>query len=454
MSIPTEELLLLTVDKVTEYYDSQESAVGTLVLYLISVPKANASADLFLYATLPSGLSMPLPSLTVITKISESAFQIHGDDKSTITVNLDLMTPFSGPPHDRPKEELKELVHAMDSIFTQFCLMAHLEERNSLVLVDSTDGHEVGVIDDIKFTEAANLKHDKSPVEIVLNQETGQAVVQPLSEETPALKPNKYENDTLITTANDFSKGMIYVSTKVSSGMDSTANWWVKHRPAAEKPVVFTDSTKKNFQTASKVTGKGAHYSHKAVGVVTDAAATLGAKLAPSRKPKDKTKSDDSKRGLLSRSFLAFSTVMDGVDASTQTIVKGAVSSSSRMLGHSYGSDAEQVAVDFGHSVNNCTMVYKDARGISRRAILKGIGMGAVKTTLGHGKAESKEELVTMAEHERRNSTADSRKSSVSSIASRPLPPPLPARPPLLPERPPLLPARPSQGSGSYYGQY
>lgn len=440
MSIPTEELLLLTVDKVTEYYDSQESALGSLVLYLISVPTAKGSDDLFLYATLPSGLSMPLPALTVITKISESGFQIHGDDKSTITVNLDLASPFSGPQNNnRTNEELKELVHAMESIFTQFCLMAHLEERESLVLVDSTDGHEVGVLDNIKFTEVANLKHDKSPVEIVLNQETGQAVVQPLSEETCALKPNKYENDTLLTTANDFSKGMIYVSGKVSSGMDSTATWWVKHRPAAEKPVVFKESTKKNFQTASKVTGKGAHYSHKAVGVVTDAAATLGAKLAPSRKPKDKTKSDDSKRGLLSRSLLAFSTVMDGVDASTQTMVKGAVSSSSRMLGHSYGSDAEQVAVDFGHSVNNCTMVYKDARGISRRAILKGIGIGAVKTTLGHRKGENKEELVTMAERERRNSAADSRKSSVSAIASRPLPPP--------------LPARPSQASGTYYGQ-
>ena len=405
-NIIPEERLLLTIEGVTETYpDSAESANGTLNLYLVSIPMApdgkkldEGTEDIYLHATLPSGLSIPLSGETTITKPSDTSFTIIGNSLSDVTVTLEFFAP--GSAAARNKELVDEDVDSLETIFTQFCLLAHKNESNSLVLVDYTDGHEIGSLHGMAITESSDLPHDKSPVEVVINQDNNQVLIQPITPppaESPSAVVHYDKNDYILSTASNLSNGMVFVSNKLSSGMESAANWWVKNRPASEKPLVFQESTKTNVQRMSKVTGTGAYYSRKAVVAVSDAAASLGQRLTSSRKSKEAnatTISDadadngitKAPKGVLNRSLIAFSTVMDGLDVATQSLVKGASSSTSKVIGHSYGPEAESLAANFGRSVTNCTMVYIDARGIYRKTIVKGVGRGVVNGILGHDK--------------------------------------------------------------------
>lgn len=443
MAETPEERLLLSLEGVTEHYENAREAVsGTLYLYLISIPGTDS---IFLHATLPSGLGVALPAMTVINKTSETGFQIVGNEWTTVTVNLDLLDPESGSSASRDKEAAIDEAGNLEVIFTQFCSFAHPKERGSLVLIDEANGQEVGTLENMKLTEAPGLKYDKTPVEIVVDQKTQQAMVQPFTgestEETPGVAMVQYDkNDAIISTASDFSKGLVFVSSKISSGMGSAASWWVSSRPAAETPTEVSETTKKNMKRANKVTATGAHYTHKAASAVADAAGNLGKKLAPSRSPRDK---DDGKRGILSRSLIAFSTVMDGLDTSTQTLLNGSTTSTTKVITHSYGQEAGELAGDFGRSLGNCAMVYIDARGISRKAIVKGVGMGMVKGTFGHDN-----KLVLVDQSDSQPGTGPSAPTSSTpspALSSTPSPAPsLPPRPPALPPRTPPIPPRPS----------
>ncbi|KAF5095534.1 hypothetical protein D0Z00_003109 [Geotrichum galactomycetum] len=392
--ITPEERLLLSIDNVTENYKTiGESAVGTLTLYLVSI----RDDQIFLHITLPSSQSYPLPAYTSIKRVGNLEFLITANEYFTTDVTLQVLS--------------LEDADTLEVIFKQFCSLPDLSEGSSLILVDNADGQEVASLSDFKITESSDLNYDKTPVEVVINQEKHEAIVRPA--ENPNDQPSQVilefdPNDKILATGAGLSRFLIYTSNVVSSGMESTADWWVKNRPASEKPLVFKDTTKRNLQIASKYTGTGAYYTHKAVKTVSGAASSLGQRLMSSKKdPRDPNKGP----GLFSRSLIAFSTVMDGIDTSTQTVIQGATSSSTRMIGHSYGKEAESLSADFGRSLKNCTMIYVDARGISRKAIVKGFGMGAIKGAFGKGDVVLKEKGST--------------------------PPKLPERPPQLPERPP-----------------
>lgn len=106
---------------------------------------------------------------------------------------------------------------------------------------------------------------------------------------------------------------------------------------------------------------------------------------------------------------------MDGIDESAQTVLQGATSSSTRMIGHSYGKEAENVSAEFGRSLKNCTMIYVDARGISRKAIVRGFGMGAIKGALGKGDVVLKEKEATPPKLPERLPSSNNSNSSIGS---------------------------------------
>jgi spartin len=53
---------------------------------------------------------------------------------------------------------------------------------------------------------------------------------------------------------------------------------------------------------------------------------------------------------------------------------------------HAYGAEAGQIAHRANHAVRNVGLVYIDARGVTRRAILKSVGKAAVRGRMNDGR--------------------------------------------------------------------
>lgn len=397
--IEPEERILLEVDNVTEFYENGESVQGVLKIYLIIVRED----EVFLHGTFPSKQSFPLPGFTQVERVENLMFKF--------SQGRFIERPFSIKLSDIEDADTLEVV------FKQFCSLPEASEHGTLRLIDQEDGQEVGSLSNFEITESDDILYDKSPVFVELDQATGHAYVSSADNDT--LTPQdgsdvilEYDgSDKILSAGAGISSLLIFATNKVSDGLESTADWWVKNRPAAEKPLVFTPKTKNNLQIASKYTGKSYYYTHKATKAISNKAASLGQKFVEKR-----DKNSSKSPGVFSRSMIAFSTVMDGLDQSTQRLLKAGTDSSSKMIGHSYGEEARHISAEFGRSIVNCTMVYVDARGVSRKAIVRGFGKGAVKGVFGSGNIVLKKKV-------------NDKGKTVSSNTVENYAPPLPSRP-------------------------
>lgn len=113
---------------------------------------------------------------------------------------------------------------------------------------------------------------------------------------------------------------------------------------------------------------------------------------------RDGKPNENYKPGLLNKSMMAFSTVADGIDYASRSLLQSGSSAATTMVGHRYGEDARNVAGGLAGGVKNVGLVYVDAAGVSRRAIVKSVAkVGHVYSIvelsaygqLGHGCRQS-----------------------------------------------------------------
>ena len=71
--------------------------------------------------------------------------------------------------------------------------------------------------------------------------------------------------------------------------------------------------------------------------------------------------------------MMAFSTVADGIDYASRSLLQSGSSAATTIVGHRYGEDAKNVAGGLAGGVKNVGLVYIDAAGVSRRAIIKSV---------------------------------------------------------------------------------
>ncbi|KAL9118787.1 MAG: hypothetical protein Q9187_004661 [Circinaria calcarea] len=86
----------------------------------------------------------------------------------------------------------------------------------------------------------------------------------------------------------------------------------------------------------------------------------------------------DYKPGLLNKSMIAFSTIADGIDQSARQLLASGSTAATTVVGHRYGSDARVVASELAGGVKNVGLVYIDAAGVSRKAVIKSVAKGMV----------------------------------------------------------------------------
>lgn len=127
-------------------------------------------------------------------------------------------------------------------------------------------------------------------------------------------------------------------------------------------------------------------------GTGTDAKTPPSGRSSPGAGPSSASPSSASastpsskKRPLLNRLLLAGEVVLTSLESTANTLIESGTSAASRTAGHRWGSEAGQAAHLLGGSVRNVAVVYIDARGIGRKALLKGTAKGFVKARLKNG---------------------------------------------------------------------
>ncbi|KAI1265565.1 Spc98 family-domain-containing protein [Xylariaceae sp. FL1019] len=265
-----------------------------------------------------------------------------------------------------------------------------------IVLIDEEDGSVIGELTDgFQVVESGVKPGSKDPVEITLPTEGNKLAVVPASTESIEELHPAYKKSFLVSKAAYASRLIITTSDLVSNAMASGSDNFVKNTKSANNPLTFQTTTHERVRRIGKFSGSVAEVSSKTVGQVTKVAQNLGAHLA-GRGQKDKTGSrgygpdgqplDTFKPGLLNKSLMAFSTVADGIEQASRSLLTSASSSATTVVTHRWGAEAGELSKHLGSSVKSVGLVYIDVTGVSRRAVIKAVGKGMVvgKVNIGN----------------------------------------------------------------------
>ncbi|KAL8846631.1 MAG: hypothetical protein Q9221_008290 [Calogaya cf. arnoldii] len=250
-----------------------------------------------------------------------------------------------------------------------------------IVLVDEDNGSVVGELGGgMNVVANSNVNPgSKLPVEISLPQEGegNQIYVNNASEEYLKMSRHPaYKDSTLVQNAATASRFIVTTTGYVANAMTTGADNFSKKTKPNPKPMTFTPTTQERIRKLNSVTGSAVQLSAKTVGQVSKYAQNMGATLA--RRGDGKKKGDNYKPGLLNKSMMAFSTIADGVDHASRTLLNSGSTAATQVVGHRYGPDAQNVAGSLAGGIKNVGLVYVDAAGVSRRAIVKSVAKGMV----------------------------------------------------------------------------
>ncbi|KAI8624527.1 senescence-associated protein-domain-containing protein [Xylariaceae sp. FL1651] len=267
-----------------------------------------------------------------------------------------------------------------------------------IVLIDEEDGSVIGELSEgFQVVDSGVKPGSKDPVEITLPTEGNQLSVIPASAESIEMELHPaYKKSFIVSKAAYASRLIITTSDLVSNAMQSGSDTFTKNTKAASKPMTFKPATHERVRRIGKFSGGVAEMSSKTVGQVSKVAQNLGAHLA-GRGYKDKIGKkgygpdgqplDNFKPGLLNKSLMAFSTVADGIDHATRSLLTSASSTATTMVTHRWGDEAGELSKHLGGSVKSVGLVYIDVTGVSRKAVIKAVGKGMVvgKVKVGNG---------------------------------------------------------------------
>ena len=359
--------------------DSKEYASTS---YSSSEKQGDSGAnDLILYLSIGQNeFDLPLPANTKIIPQGKSAYLIPSRDIPNALHRLDLSSSSS--------EDL-ETFEILLSQFTAYEERPSDVARKDLVLIDSEDGHIVGSLrqSNLIINEDPALSqvgYEKNPVFIDIA--TDPASQQNTITVTPAMDEYR-ANSSLVRAANIVSSGILYSSTAISKGINSSANWYINRRPTSELPVNFQPATLERVRKIHQLSNSAVAISAKATGFLAQAAHSLGAGVRQKI-------SGDEKRGkkpsLLNKSLIAFETIADSIDTSAKQLLGTSSAAATTVVRHRYGDQAADITHGLGSTVRNVGLVYVDARGVTRKALIK----GAAKGMLFKAKVGNRNEVI------------------------------------------------------------
>ncbi|PBP24354.1 protein SPG20 [Diplocarpon rosae] len=258
-----------------------------------------------------------------------------------------------------------------------------------IVLIDEENGSVVGELGEgFHVVEDSKMKPgSKDPVEIILPQDGSLNIgVAPASEEylEMAMHP-AYKDSTLVSKAAMASRLIVTTSSSVSKLLTTQADSFTQKTKPNSKPMTFDPATHTRIRKVHTFSEGAAGLSAKTVGQVSKYAQNIGATIAkrgeksshkgigPDGKPVS-----DYKPGLLNKSLMAFSTIADGIDQAGRTLLASSSTAATTVVTHKYGAEAGEISKSISGGVKNVGLVYIDATGVSRRAVVKSVAKGMV----------------------------------------------------------------------------
>lgn len=237
------------------------------------------------------------------------------------------------------------------------------------------------------------LKATLDPVEIELPQEGGNNQINVTNASEEYLRMSKhpaYKNSTLVQNAAVASRLIVTSSGYLANAINSGADAFTKKTKPAPKPMTFTPTTQARVRKLNNLTESAVGLSAKTIGQINKHAQNVGAAMTRRGEQQKKAKGgfdkhgrpiDDYKPGLMNKAMMAFSTVADGVDQASRNLLASGSTAATTVVGHRYGEEARQVASSLAGGVKNVGLVYVDAAGVSRRAVIKSVAKGMVRVT-------------------------------------------------------------------------
>lgn len=232
------------------------------------------------------------------------------------------------------------------------------------------------------------------PVEIHLPQEgEGNRIsVTNASEEYLRMARHPaYKDSTLVQNAAVASRLIVTTTGFLATALTQGADNFTKKTKPNPQPMTFKPATQERVRKLNSLTEGAVGLSAKTVGQVTKVAQNIGATIARRGEPhkgksrgfdKDGKPIENYKPGLLNKSMMAFSTVADGIDHASRNLLASGSTAATTVVGHRYGEEARKVAGGLAGGVKNVGLVYIDASGVSRRAIIKSVAKGMVGFTI------------------------------------------------------------------------
>lgn len=224
------------------------------------------------------------------------------------------------------------------------------------------------------------------PVELQLPAEGNQISVSSAPEEYLQLtKHPAYQKSTIVQTSATASRLIVTTSSYIANAFETGADSFTKKTKPNPEPMTFTPATQERIRKINTFSSSAAGLSSKTVGQVTKYAQNFGATVArrgergPKRGfDKDGQPINDYKPGVLNKSMIAFSTVADGIEQGAKNLLNSSSTAAGTVVGHRYGSEAGSVANHIAGGAKNVGLVYIDAAGVSRKAVIKSVAKGMV----------------------------------------------------------------------------
>ncbi|EED22214.1 conserved hypothetical protein [Talaromyces stipitatus ATCC 10500] len=435
--------VLYSINNIRAYHlqDGEETDLtpsGPQTLSLLMVPTVSPAQqqqetgsapeeDFYLHLHLPPELDMPLPATTQIYHqppnsyliprwdlgpdagafirlqfpgIGSGAGKVSQEDVDTFETILAQCTAFlerAAPPSSHAPYNPAD--YAPGEGYISSSDQKSSDGKGQIVLVDEEDGSVVGELSEgYKVVEKPDVKPgSKNPVEIQLPSpgEDHQISVSNVSEEYLRMARHPaYKDSTIVQTSARASRlivtGSAYLANKLTTGADSFAQ---RTKPNPE-PLNFSPATQERIRKVHNLSQSAVGLSARTVGSIGRVAQNLGANLARRKDmPKGSSRQGyDSngnpvniKTGVLNKSLIAFTTLMDGIEEGARTVLNSGSTAATSMIQHRYGPEAGNVASDITRGFRNVGLVYIDATGVSRRAVLKSVARGMIVGRMHNG---------------------------------------------------------------------
>jgi spartin len=248
-----------------------------------------------------------------------------------------------------------------------------VDEENGSVMGEMTQGPDM--IDDSKitpgykgilltlispsFAQYAYCHVYTDPVEIQITPDGKRIIISPISDDYLRMANHPaYQNSSIVQNAAAASRLIVTGSSYLSNLMTTGAEGFTAKTKPAAKPMTFTETAHVRVRKINSATTSIAGISAKTVGKVTDYAQNVSAKMVGKGERERRAGGKEVKPGVLNKSMIAFSTVMDGIATSGKHLLTSGGAAASTVVGHRWGPEAGNIAAELAGGVKNVGLVY------------------------------------------------------------------------------------------------